>query len=270
MNAMRLTAWIWMAGASGALVLSGCPMGATVTVPQLPGLPVFPAGTLSPDAQALIQTVGPLALQAIAALVQAWDKYQSEKREADQREEENRRQVIAAKQNFFSELCTRKAPVTEIKPAEAKPAEAKPGLLSGVLPGSKASTAPKAAPVDAVALEKEAENSIAAGDYRSAMDALKKIYDSRKANAPENEVELARIANRLALAMLMSGEPVNATAYASQALSTRQKKADEFKKTKAPFENVLTADLDVADSKSTLAQIHRSGGAFKLAKEEVN
>lgn len=185
------------------------------------------SGMTSPARRAIENAID----KAVEVFESAWASRLAEKREADAREEEDRRERTAEAQMFYAELCTTNAP----------------GAISATADGVK---------------EKEAVGAYAAGDYARAAASLQAAYDARRSRLGDDHPEVARTANRLALAHLSAGDGRAAITVAVRTLEVRKQILKDLHGEDAPSEQVLRAELDVAESETTLAQAYRLAGAF--------
>ncbi len=229
------------AGLEGCSTLHGFASNRLPGIPdpsaRIPGMTGLSRGRISPRAAELIQAVGPAAVGAANAIAKALAEHAAEQREADLRAEESRRLHVAAVQSFYADQCTQKGP---------------DGAQAG-------EGAPKGA-------EKEAEEAFAAGDYARAAGLLQGLYDAQKKRGNDRDPELARLANRLAIATLASGDPFQAVALATQSREIRKTAADEAeKKGEQDFPRRLSTGLDLSESETTLAQVYRSVGELEEA-----
>ncbi len=198
-------------------------------------------GTTSPLRRATDAAID----KAIDAVERAWARRIAERREADAREEEARRLHTAEAQIFYADLCTEKGRVPDAMTSDAKP-------------GDRADDH----------REKQAEAAYAAGDYQRATTLLQATYDEQEASMGEGHPEVARVANRLAVAYLSAGDQRAAITLAVRGLAIRREILRRAQAGKPEFEKVLYANLDVAESETTVAQIYRAAGAFDLARED--
>jgi CHAT domain-containing protein/Tfp pilus assembly protein PilF len=190
--------------------------------------------TLSPGTMAMVQALGPVAVQAVGAVAIAVQQHMAEQRAAEAAEQERQRVKIASNQLFYAEACTVKGPA---------------GTTFGGGP------------------QKDAEDAFSRGDYAAALAALQKARSAEAAKSGEDSLAVAHILNREAIAHLAMGNFADALAPALKAEKIRsdfQSKAPKQDKAATMF-----AALEVAESQATLGQIYLGAGMLAEAESRL-
>jgi hypothetical protein len=212
-------------------------------LPQVPNLPSAPAVSLSPETMALVQTMGPVALVAMSAVVDAIAKNMAERRAAEAAEDERQRVKMAAAELFYADACTQGAA------AEAKPR----GDLG-----------------ESAKAELQAEQAFAQGDFAAAAKALQSAREAQVKATGETSAEVARLYNREATVHLATGNFAAAIAPALKGHQLREERLSGVTKANSEKSAVMVASLDVAESQSTLGQIYLGAGVLDQANTSLD
>jgi CHAT domain-containing protein/Tfp pilus assembly protein PilF len=211
------------------VVGNGCSLWDRVKPSRLPGVNLIAkAGSaLSPNTLAMVQALGPTAVVAMGAVVEAVAQHVAERRAADAAEQERQRVKMASAQLFYADACTAKGPATNAEPND---------------------------------LKKQADDAFARADYPAALEALDKAAKAESARSGDKSVAVARILNRQAVVQLAMGNLPEAMGPGLKAYQIRKDAAD-----KAPANDkavAMTAVLDLAESEGCLGQIYLTAGVL--------